>query len=548
MNCPGCNKNLASSLSVCPSCGTMMNDSVREELALKISPIVKTAKPVEKGEIPKPSTPLFTSGVSKPSVTATQPAKPPVVSLPPSQTQPAAKAVVQNSVEPQIKFEMIEPAPALTVENEPIQTAEQSFTISPAIPAPPKPKQDTAEITAKPTSPTLVEFRNKNAIVPEWRLQLQNAVRKRQDYRHQETVPGENSAPIAASAVNTTTAVSAPQQQQPMTLATSGATALQAEPIVEKNPIVAKNPKLAAALERIEQSRQAYYSGEAEAKPKSHLTAVPPVATQPQPQPKTFPHVVAASSGNQNIETPAKKEEGITLKAPPAPPKTFLIEKKVEKFDTNKLPPVSSVAKAPVKPAEDRAFSFKAVQENKIEDLQIADAELETADVLAYADAAAMDEIEDFEQATDAAVTDYEEIDDCAPVSLRFNAGLFDLLIGSFMSFILLSPFMLLNGNLFTFQGLLAFLATWAIVMFIYMTTTIGFLGKTFGMRLFSLEIVDIEENEYPSFHQAAVNSCVYLFSLALGGIGFLPLFFNSERRAAHDLVAGTIVVKEEEY
>jgi uncharacterized RDD family membrane protein YckC len=99
---------------------------------------------------------------------------------------------------------------------------------------------------------------------------------------------------------------------------------------------------------------------------------------------------------------------------------------------------------------------------------------------------------------------------------------------------------------LFTIQGLLAFLATFAIVMFIYMTVSIGFLGRTFGMRLFSLEIIDIEENDYPTFHQAAVNSCVYLVSLALGGIGFLPLFFNSEKRAAHDLLSGTIVVREE--
>ena len=64
-------------------------------------------------------------------------------------------------------------------------------------------------------------------------------------------------------------------------------------------------------------------------------------------------------------------------------------------------------------------------------------------------------------------------------------------------------------------------------------------------MRLFSLEIIDVEENDYPTFHQAAVNSVVYLFSLALGGLGFLPALFNDERRAAHDLAAGTIVVKE---
>jgi uncharacterized RDD family membrane protein YckC len=83
--------------------------------------------------------------------------------------------------------------------------------------------------------------------------------------------------------------------------------------------------------------------------------------------------------------------------------------------------------------------------------------------------------------------------------------------------------------------------------MFIYLTTTIGTMGRTFGMRLFSLELVDIEENAYPTFHQAAVSSSVYLVSLALGGVGFLTLFLNHEKRAAHDLLSGTIVVKEYE-
>ena len=81
--------------------------------------------------------------------------------------------------------------------------------------------------------------------------------------------------------------------------------------------------------------------------------------------------------------------------------------------------------------------------------------------------------------------------------------------------------------------------------MFIYLTTTVGLSGKTLGMKLFSLEIVDIEENAYPTFHQAAVSSAVYLLSLALGGLGFLTLLMNNEKRAAHDLLSGTIIVKE---
>jgi uncharacterized RDD family membrane protein YckC len=467
----------------------MMNDSVREELALKISPIAKTAKPAIQKEIPKPTLP------------------PPVRQTPVQ--APLQSAAIHISLEPEYIAETVEQP---VVQQKPIPQA----PIQP--PAQPKPmppavqKPQTSEIASKATSPTLVDFRHKNAVVPEWRLHLQNAVRKRHDREHTQT--------------ETVSTVAAPQ---PMTLATSGATALQAEPAAQNNPIVAGNPKLEAAMRRIEQSRQMYFAEEE--KPKPHLTAVP----QQQPaQPKTFPYAVP----NQAPES-LPKPENTVLKTQP---KTFIIEKKAEnapekkaKFDTNKLPPLSQVVKT-ASDFENCSIVFKAT-ENKIKIEERLDEDIEeTAEVTAYGEA----------EAFEPEAEELEEIDDCAPVSLRFNAGLFDLIIGSFLSFILLSPFMLLNGNLFTLQGLLAFLATFAIVMFIYMTVSIGFLGRTFGMRLFSLEIIDIEENDYPTFHQAAVNSCVYLFSLALGGIGFLPLFFNSEKRAAHDLLAGTMVVREE--
>jgi uncharacterized RDD family membrane protein YckC len=64
-------------------------------------------------------------------------------------------------------------------------------------------------------------------------------------------------------------------------------------------------------------------------------------------------------------------------------------------------------------------------------------------------------------------------------------------------------------------------------------------------MSLFSLEMIDAEENAYPTLHQAAVSASVYLLSMAMGGIGFIPVLFNEERRAAHDLLSGTILIRE---
>ena len=147
-----------------------------------------------------------------------------------------------------------------------------------------------------------------------------------------------------------------------------------------------------------------------------------------------------------------------------------------------------------------------------------------------------IDEFADFE---------LEEADDLAPFSMRFGAGLFDLIIGGFATAILLSPLMLSGGSWMSLSGVLAFSAALAIVLFVYLTLTVGFTGRTFGMRLFSIEMVDAEENAYPTLHQAAVSASVYLLSIALGGIGFLPVLFNDEKRAAHDILSGTILIRE---
>ncbi len=64
-------------------------------------------------------------------------------------------------------------------------------------------------------------------------------------------------------------------------------------------------------------------------------------------------------------------------------------------------------------------------------------------------------------------------------------------------------------------------------------------------MHLFSLEMIDADAEEYPTLHQAAVSSSVFLLSLAFGGAGFVTCLFDEDGRAIHDLVSNTLVVKE---
>ncbi len=366
----------------------------------------------------------------------------------------------------------------------PNQTLSNAAPLMTSMPLNETPKAATTDIAAKPTSPTLVEFHSKNATVPEWRLQLQNAVRQRQGQV-------KSDPPMAAE----------PTIALRAKLVTSGANALKAEVVEAPQPKAQKNSDLARALERIEKSRQKFLVEE-------EIQVVP---TSPKTG-KSYPFHIASRTSEADVK-PA--EINLPVGSFPKPKLAAPPTLERVKLDTNKLPPLAAQI------AESFAAPPVILGKTGVTEIEIARNE------------AAVE------------VGETEEYDDCPTFAMRFNAGLFDLIIGSFVSLCLLAPFMLMGGEWLSGAGFFAFAATTAIVMFVYLTTAVGFYGRTFGMRLFSLELVDIEGEEYPTFHQAAVSSSVYLLSLAFGGLGFLTMLFNAEKRAAHDLVSKTIIVKE---
>jgi uncharacterized RDD family membrane protein YckC len=442
----------------------MMHDSVREELQTKIN----TAPPQARRE-PVPHVPEV-----KPYV-------------------PEVKPYVPADLKPYIPADLKTPAAVEAKPVAPVEMRKPAIESKPKIAgpvaAPPRRlKYDTAELVTPKTSPTLVGFQPKNPVMPDWRLQLQNAVRGRNSGAPADAVAGE----------------SVSYQKQ---LVTNGANALKAEYVEAPKPVV-KDPRVANALKRINESRQAFLPETAK-----QTRAVKAAAN------RNFPFNVVSKTENDSPRTEAKASVNVLPK--PKLVSTFKIDKKA--FDTNKLPPIEEVV-----------MSMEAI------DMPIPTATETKYDVVAYSEPE-----ETIEESVDVEETSSTEIEDLAPFSMRFNSGIFDLIIGGFASLIVLSPVAFFGGDWFSFGGLLAFAATWSIVMFGYMTVCIGLYGRTIGMRLFSLEIIDADENEYPTFHQAAVSSAVYLLSLPLLGIGFLTVLFNEEKRAAHDLLSGTIIVNE---
>jgi uncharacterized RDD family membrane protein YckC len=399
-------------------------------------------------------------------------------------------------------------APAFRTEM-PQETVLPKKELPTAPPAPAEPqvqriaRGETTEFGRKKTSPTLVGFQPKTSTVPDWRLQLQNSIRQRKT----DVVPA---APVAANSNRRTVAKTAvTPKPQP----------------VEVPEVTHENPRVAAALQRIESSRRRFQEVEA--------PALKVEAEQPRPAARNYPFNVVSRGGDF---APSPAAPHATVNTPPKPRLVTSAKAEKKKYDTNKLPQllepaievsITVPARGPEPIAEMESPIPATVQEPMSMDTKPEPKKLPMIDDLA---------------------DDYgipEDADDLAAIPSRFLAGLFDTIIGGFAAGIVLSPFLVSGGPWMTVAGAMTIMAVFGIVMFIYMTIAIGLRGRTIGMRLFGIEMVDAEENEYPTMHQAAVSSAVYLLSLPMLGLGFLPLLFNEERRAAHDLISGTVLVRE---
>ena len=86
--------------------------------------------------------------------------------------------------------------------------------------------------------------------------------------------------------------------------------------------------------------------------------------------------------------------------------------------------------------------------------------------------------------------------------------------------------------------------ATFMVVGFLYLTISIAFTGRTLGMKLFSLRVVDARTGLIPTGSQSAGRACVYMLSLASAGIAFMYAFVDSDKYTAHDRVTRTAVIR----
>ncbi len=141
MICPVCKRDLAPTLSICLTCGAMMNDTVREELACKV---------VSTGEIVSGELKKITPDISAPLPPAPVPIVVTMNTLPPPEAPVAKQPVIPAAVLSTPASIVATPKPA---QPEAVKIREN--------------KVNTANLAAKQTNPTLVEFQTKNTTLPD---------------------------------------------------------------------------------------------------------------------------------------------------------------------------------------------------------------------------------------------------------------------------------------------------------------------------------------------------------------------------------------------
>jgi uncharacterized RDD family membrane protein YckC len=131
-----------------------------------------------------------------------------------------------------------------------------------------------------------------------------------------------------------------------------------------------------------------------------------------------------------------------------------------------------------------------------------------------------------------------------APIFRRMLSALVDLAVVTLIS----SPILGLTG-LSSLQwqnprviGLAV--GTFLIMGFLYLTISVAFTGRTLGMKLLSLRVIDARTGLIPTGSQSAGRSLVYLLSLMAAGVALMYTFINRERHSVHDRFTRTAVIR----
>ena len=398
-------------------------------------------------------------------------------------------------------------------------------------------------------SSTLIEFPGVNRNRPAWRKELSERFREIQQRRARESGPDAEAAPPRGADEPAPERAESPAQTVPA--AKAGEPSKQPRLVPQPEP-QELNPIVQAALRRVERARRqttapAGRAGHGRATAVAHAVEedleplvgdepaglvqpekVPAPARQtqpserPEPQARPEPQPEAPRPSTLSVVIPRPPEQAAAPKAPAPAPKA------PEKPAAAPAAEVSKVLASPAPPQEARAESSDKPKPRHISGV-IDDFWLERhgSDALPKVEAPGA------------------SYDDRAPVLRRLSAAVVDLLAVAVLSAPGAAIIELTNGDWADARTLSSMGGIVAVVMFLYHTCSVALAGRTAGMSLFSLHAVDANTARVPTTGQCVRRAFFYIVSLAAFGLGLLYALIDAERRTAHDLLSGTVVVTE---
>lgn len=81
--------------------------------------------------------------------------------------------------------------------------------------------------------------------------------------------------------------------------------------------------------------------------------------------------------------------------------------------------------------------------------------------------------------------------------------------------------------------------------LFVYLTVAIGLTGRTIGMRIFSMRVIDLRTRLIPTGGQSINRSLAYILGMLVGGLGVLFALIDRDGRTVHDRFSKTIVIHD---
>jgi uncharacterized RDD family membrane protein YckC len=385
---------------------------------------------------------------------------------------------------------------------------------------------------------TLIEFpKRKNNNEAEWRDAVRErvrAARERRDGGAEETEKPIESRVEAA-------------KQKAAAMSAASATVVNLKPNVENRPAT---KLIARALERVERSRQIHHSnGTAVAlapvfEPQEEMPA-PKLQAAPKPAPVALvppPAEIEAKSkpAPRKIEMPPLENCLDYLPKTAENVAAYKVETTIKSFETIEVGAPGASKKEPRKlPMISEAEADQFIESQ----MRVSAA---TPQKKPSPRSGGVVEQEIAPRVRESAET--EIVEDYAPLGLRFVAGLLDFALCAGLTaglFALFAPAGYFSAEKFGFASFLTVLAVFAVVKFVYLTAALVLTETTVAGRFFSLRTVHAEDGSAPTIFEAALNTLGYLVSLALLGAGLISILLSTERRAAHDLLSGTVVIRE---